>query len=315
MAECDGPGHDGDSGNAIALDDSSNVYVTGISNSSETGLNMDVVTIKYDSAGVPQWVRRYDSPVHGRDLGVDIAWDGAAGLYVTGIAEGSGGVLSDAITFRYSTDGQLEWTQEYDGPAHGHDASLALALDPRGGVAITGFTSTAAAGSDYLTIDYDAAGTPRWMGTYDGPVSGYDEGQAVTVGPDGKVYMTGYSDGGTGLVNYDFATIGYGTDGTELWTVRYQGPGDDRRDGGRRCLAARFAGSARLGRPQSIHRVHLHRLRSPGSPPGRGGSLRCDRPPGARRRRGHARRRRAPDRSAWVGPARGGLPVSCAGRE
>ncbi len=55
-----GNGDDGTNGtNAIAIDASGNVYVTGWSLGLES---TDFVTIKYDADGIQQWAQRYDQP-------------------------------------------------------------------------------------------------------------------------------------------------------------------------------------------------------------------------------------------------------------
>ncbi|MBL0340043.1 MAG: SBBP repeat-containing protein [Bacteroidetes bacterium] len=53
-----GPGNGDDVASSLALDSSRNVYVTGYSLGSGTGL--DYATIKYDSTGVQQWIERYN---------------------------------------------------------------------------------------------------------------------------------------------------------------------------------------------------------------------------------------------------------------
>ena len=54
------PGNEYDGANAITIDKTGNVYVTGTSYSDTTNW-WGYATIKYNSMGVQQWVTRYDS--------------------------------------------------------------------------------------------------------------------------------------------------------------------------------------------------------------------------------------------------------------
>jgi outer membrane protein assembly factor BamB len=70
-------------------------------------------------------------------------------------------------------------------------------------------------------------GTELWARRYHLP--GDDRGTSVAPSPDGsKVFVTGYSQGGTGSHgSHDYATIAYDTStGGTLWASRYNGPGD-----------------------------------------------------------------------------------------
>lgn len=60
-----------------------------------------------------------------------------------------------------------------------------------------------------------------WVARYDGPGDARDEGWAVALGPDGSVYVTGLSWGGT--VDDDYVTAKYDAYGNELWSARYDG--------------------------------------------------------------------------------------------
>lgn len=220
-----GPGNQGDGANAIAVDADGNSYVTGISNKTAAGLNMDVATVKYSTLGIEQWVRRYDGPASGRDIGIRLVLDSSRNVYVTGASDGSG-TRSDMLTIKYTQDGTLAWIQRYNGPGFSHDASLAIAL-ASDGVCVTGYSSRLEGDTDYATISYSSAGDEQWVSSYNGPSDGYDEGQGIAVDASGNVYVTGYSDGGADLVNYDYATVKYDPNGAEQWRVRYNGPGNN----------------------------------------------------------------------------------------
>src|SRR3989442_6339982 len=87
-----GPGMGFDVGGSVVTDLAGNVYVTGTSMGSGTGL--DYVTIKYSPSGAPSptWpdvgfgvgVRRYNGPVSGFDEAIKIFVDPMGNVYVTG---------------------------------------------------------------------------------------------------------------------------------------------------------------------------------------------------------------------------------------
>src|SRR5438132_666734 len=81
VARYNGPGNSYDEATAIAADGSGNVYVTGYS---EGSAGYDYATIKYDTAGQQQWIRRYVGPAHAGDYASAIAVDGSSNIYVAG---------------------------------------------------------------------------------------------------------------------------------------------------------------------------------------------------------------------------------------
>jgi hypothetical protein len=64
------------------LDADGNVYVTG--SSFGAGNDADYATIRYDAAGNPVWVMRYDGPAHGLDRATSVAVDADGNVFVTG---------------------------------------------------------------------------------------------------------------------------------------------------------------------------------------------------------------------------------------
>jgi hypothetical protein len=84
--------------NAIAVDSTNNVYITGYS-SGATSSN-DIVTIKYGSSGNQSWVQRYNGPGNGNDAGNAIAVDRAGNVYVTGYDTTTGGG-TEIVTIKY----------------------------------------------------------------------------------------------------------------------------------------------------------------------------------------------------------------------
>jgi Beta-propeller repeat len=216
-----GPGNsdDGTNGtNAIAVDDSGNVYVTGWSAGTE---NTDYVIIKYNSTGDEQWAQRYNGPGNGYDAPYGIALDSSGNVYVTGTSTGDGTGF-DYATIKYDNDGEQQWVKSLNGTGNGYDAALALAIDASGNVCVTGISTAQNGLGDCVTIKYDTDGNQQWAKTYDGAANGNDYGNSVTVDTSSNVYVTGTSAGAE--TGQDYLTIKYDSSGQQLWASTYSSP-------------------------------------------------------------------------------------------
>src|SRR5439155_24009326 len=80
-----GPRNGDDFANAIAVDNSGNVFVTGTSfDASRTSASSgDYVTLGYSNAGAPLWTNRYHGSASGEDLAQAIAVDSSGNVFVT----------------------------------------------------------------------------------------------------------------------------------------------------------------------------------------------------------------------------------------
>ncbi|MFQ6092549.1 MAG: SBBP repeat-containing protein [bacterium] len=135
VARYNGPGYSDDYATALAVDGFGNVYVTGYS-----GLypDYDYATVKYDSAGVAQWVVRYNGLVgDSHDKAKGLAVDGSGNVYVTGESYGPG-TGGDYATVKYDSDGVQGWVARYSGPVNSWDWATGLAVDGWGNVYVTG---------------------------------------------------------------------------------------------------------------------------------------------------------------------------------
>ena len=200
-ARYDGPAHDSDMAEAIAVDLSGNVYVTGAS----IGVAgyYGFATVKYNSAGQRQWVARYIAEAAGDDFAFAIAVDSDGSVYVTGESFSS---PTDAVmvTVKYNSAGRQQWVARNDQPGIG--AGHAIAIGVAGSVYVTGFNNGAGT-NDYVTLAYDSAGQQQWIARYDGPGQDSDIAEAIALDQSGNVYVTGFSVGSAG--DYDYATIKY----------------------------------------------------------------------------------------------------------
>ncbi len=200
-----GTGNVQDDANDIAIDLTGNVYVTGASWT--TGSNLDYVTIKYNSGGVQQWLKRYNGPGNSSDIPNAIAVDTSGNVFVTGFSLGSG-TSYDMATIKYNSIGDTLWLRRYDfGPGGNRDdRALAMALDRSGNAYVTG-SSSSSTFNDYATIKYTPSGNPVWTLRYNGAGSNDDDAVAVAVDNSNNLYVTGSSWGVSS--NKDIVTLKY----------------------------------------------------------------------------------------------------------
>ena len=157
--------HDGSDiyeGNDIALDDSGNVFITGITNSSGAG-DLDAFIAKYDSAGNSLLNITWGG--NNTDYGWGIALDDLGNIYITGSTGSFGAGSSDAFIAKYDSTGNSLLNITWGGS--GWDIGRGIVLDDSGNTYITGETDSFGAGSwdafiaKYLSGDDD---TPRIYG-------------------------------------------------------------------------------------------------------------------------------------------------------
>src|SRR4030095_10972742 len=218
-----GDGNGNDFPRKIALDQNGNVYVTGYSIGIED--NEDYVTIKYDSLGTQQWVKRYNSTDNAYDISYDMKVDNSGNVYVTGQSLNFS-TDSDYLTIKYDSNGNEIWNKRYNHAGNSIDNAYKLAFDSSGNVFVTGgtYNSTTNLG-DILTIKYNSNGIFQWAKVYNGPGNDDDDGVDITINNSGNVYVLGKSTGiGTG---YDYVLLKYSTIGDSIWSKRYTSGGNN----------------------------------------------------------------------------------------
>src|SRR6478752_4176059 len=212
VARYNGTGNGNDEAQAVAVDNSGNVYVAGTMVASGT-LN-DIATIKYNPAGEQQWVTEYHGGAN-HDAPSAIAVDHAGNAYVTGTKEIC--PEYDYLTLKYNSIGQEQWVARYNGPGGHFDEAYAIAVDGSGNAFVTG-QSDGLNGIGYATVKYNTAGEQQWVARYDEGGSNY--AYAIAVDGSDNVYVTGK----VGPGYPDYGTIKYNSAGQQQWVARYNGP-------------------------------------------------------------------------------------------
>jgi len=235
-ARYNGPGNDVDRARSIAVDNLHNVYVTGDSDNGRgnqrTRLSgLDYATIKYGPQGNLVWARRYNGPGNGEDHPVKLVVSPTGEVYVTGRSWARHARMEnpDYATVKYDSVGRQLWVRRFDLSSLA-DTPADMALDPEGGVVITGSAMhDDSVGPDYdcVTLKYSPAGELRWMRRYGNEFNGQEFANALAVDRRGNVFLTGKGYTGDPLVGgagESAVTVCYDQSGVEKW-MRVYGAG------------------------------------------------------------------------------------------
>jgi len=120
---------------------------------------------------------------------------------------------------------QIErWIYTYNGPADNADEALSIVFGQDGNLYAAGFSFGLVGDNDFAILSIDTSGNERWVYTYDGSGHVTDGANALTYGTDANLYAAGWSNAGTGDI--DFTMISVDSGGNERWVYRYNGTGN-----------------------------------------------------------------------------------------
>ncbi len=218
-----------ESGVSLAVDAQGNVYVICQSSPDEFGGGApEFLTIKYNSSGVQQWVRRYNaSSFDYGDIPTSVELDQVGNVYVTGSTQlqDPGTSRYSVATVKYDSDGVQQWAVAFDSSQVQTAPIPKLVVDQSGNVFVSSSYQPTLSILDIVTIKYNSAGNQQWFRKYNGPANSGDGFSALALDEQGSVYVAGSSPGvGTSL---DYVTIKYTTAGDQRWVTRYNGPANN----------------------------------------------------------------------------------------
>ena len=194
---------DWDGASSVAVDNSNNIIVAGIS---YIGGDNDYFIVKYDSDGMVLWQDTIDNGAG--DHAECVAVDNSNNIIVTGYCSFGGDY--DYFTVKYDSIGTTLWQVTLDNNGF-YDIARGVAVDNTRNIIVTGYCDI---GGDcvYLTVKYDSSGTIIWADTLGyGP---WDSALGVAVDNDNNIIVTGYTSDG---INNDYFTVKYDSSGTILW--------------------------------------------------------------------------------------------------
>lgn len=194
------------------------VYSAGASRRS--GTNVDLLLIRWTSAGQVKWAARYDGGLRGEDAAVDVAVDRDGRAVVCGTTTTKTGG-QDWIVAKYSTGGDRSWVWKHAGATGLPDAPAELYVDAAGNVYVTGSVAVAAHVRAAVTAKLSPAGKTLWVKQYGGPDGVDTEATALAPCPSGGVYVGGNVVTATG--GKDGFLLHYGAKGSRKVYQRFTG--------------------------------------------------------------------------------------------
>lgn len=211
-----GAGNQNDHASAMALDNTGNVYICGMSRNTAT--DFDILIVKYNSAGGFQW--DFTGGQAGFDRGIDIKIDNSGNVFACG-TDVTSNDFSEIVTFKFQPDG-TQMMQEYlDNGIDSNDFAVNIAIDVQGFVYTAGNVETLNQGVNIALVKYNNAGVQQWVRYYNAASNGYDAVRDMKIDASGNIYMTGFSF--STVSNFDYITVKYNSAGTYLWAARYIG--------------------------------------------------------------------------------------------
>lgn len=258
-----------DNFNKVCADLSGNIIGTGNTNSvthiatagsfrdTFSGGAMDAFVVKYDSGGNRLWAMYYGGS--GDDGSYGVVTDATAAIYIAGRTSSASYISSgtvyqtinrgqnDAFLVKLNANGTRVWATYFGGTEN--EYCMDLAIDPKGDLLMTGFTSSASyiasagahqtifgGSNDGFICKFDSSGARLW-GTYYGG-SNEDRGFGIISDVNKNVIITGYTESSGGISsigsfqpngggNTDAFVAKFSPSGTRLWATYYGGSKTD----------------------------------------------------------------------------------------
>lgn len=191
----------------FSIDESTGIYVAGMTKESNTSWNSDALLLKFSMNGTYEWNRTFVGSYTDYYTGV-VARNGE--IYAGGGRNSSAAPNKMVLLIRYDSDGNQIWKQEWDGS--GLDNCLRLEMDNNNDIVIYGYTESFGSMMSLLLMKYTPEGNQTWLKHWD---SGCYNGDLV-IDNNNNIFI--------GIL-YDFTytqLIKYDSSGNFQWNISWE---------------------------------------------------------------------------------------------
>ncbi|MBI3509522.1 MAG: T9SS type A sorting domain-containing protein [Bacteroidetes bacterium] len=140
-------------------------YMAGATYNTANG-NYDMLVAKVSPAGALVWARSFNGAGNGDDDAADVRIDANGNVYITGSVYQNAADSNDAIIRKYDSNGNLLWSQIYNGASSHNDGTVNLVLTTNFVYAVGSTYAGSTNNYDFLALKYSTAGTFQWAGTW-----------------------------------------------------------------------------------------------------------------------------------------------------
>jgi len=198
-----------DAGYSIAVDGSSNVYVTGYGSS---GSSIIPNIIKLNNLGVVQWVKSLGLTSNlSPQAGTGISVDPSGNIYIAVDEQSNGGT----VLVKYDTNGNLQWQEGLDIGTGGVFSPENIQIGNDGYIYVSGYTGDVPSQQALWISKLDTNGNLRWLNMF----ADYNFASGGQVGGSAPgVWFNGHRDLAVG--NGVFAVTGWTTNTPTTGTIQ-----------------------------------------------------------------------------------------------
>lgn len=186
----------------MTVDANDNIYIVGTKKDATT--DYDIIIYKLDDELNLIWEETFDG--YGEDdRGKGIKVDNQGNVYVAGYVT----TLNEGKNYsllKYDSNGNLDWSREYNGMASQDDEAVQLVITDNNKVFVTG-SATHGNNTNFVTLGYDENGTIFNEISFDGSAGLNDFPTNMGIDLEGNIIVVGQTQ--TGGSNYENVTVKY----------------------------------------------------------------------------------------------------------